>query len=405
MARTTSSIAPITLPSPDERRPLLLQRRDAKMARSPHAYVRGNTAQYYDWLHSMAGQRLPRGPAIWICGDCHVGNLGPLAAPSGEVLLQLRDFDQTTIGNPAHDLIRLGLSLATAARGSSLPGVVTAHMLEHMLRGYRHAFEAGRQVDDAKPAVVKAVLRSAQQRSWKMLARERAIDSNHSIPLGKNFWPLSKAERAAIDDLLARVDIHQVLGSDADTVSHGKVKLLDAAYWVKGCSSLGLLRYAVLVEAGGRHCLLDIKEAIAATSPRYPRASMPRDNAKRVVQGAQKLSPALGERMIATRFMEHGVFVRQLMPQDLKLEIDELNIADASHTASYLAWIVGQSHAAQMNDDAQAGWLHELSGTTDWLWNSIVHLVASHEAGYLEHCRRTMSTFGVSSKNWTRALL
>jgi uncharacterized protein (DUF2252 family) len=27
-------------------------------------------------------------------------------------LIQIRDLDQTVIGNPAHDLIRLGLSLA-----------------------------------------------------------------------------------------------------------------------------------------------------------------------------------------------------------------------------------------------------------------------------------------------------
>jgi uncharacterized protein (DUF2252 family) len=32
-------------------------------------------------------------------------------------------MDQTVIGNPARDLIRLGLSLATAARGSDLPGI------------------------------------------------------------------------------------------------------------------------------------------------------------------------------------------------------------------------------------------------------------------------------------------
>jgi uncharacterized protein (DUF2252 family) len=39
----------------------------------------------------------------------------------------------TVIGNPAHDLIRLGLSLASAARGSDLPGVAIARILEELI--------------------------------------------------------------------------------------------------------------------------------------------------------------------------------------------------------------------------------------------------------------------------------
>src|SRR5471032_3187298 len=77
---------------------------------------------------------------VWICGDCHVGNLGPIANPKGRTEIQIRDLDQTVIGNPAHDLVRLGLSLASAARGSDLPGVVTAQMIEQMVMGYEDAF-------------------------------------------------------------------------------------------------------------------------------------------------------------------------------------------------------------------------------------------------------------------------
>lgn len=73
------------------------------------------------------------------CGDCHVGNLGPLADTKGHVLAQIRDLDQTVIGNPAHDLVRLGLSLASAARGSDLPGVTTARILEKVVAGYQAA--------------------------------------------------------------------------------------------------------------------------------------------------------------------------------------------------------------------------------------------------------------------------
>ena len=77
------------------------------MARSAHAYVRGNTQQFYEWLESTAGKLISAGPAVWVCGDCHVGNIGPVANVKGRVEMAIRDLDQTVIGNPAHDLVRL----------------------------------------------------------------------------------------------------------------------------------------------------------------------------------------------------------------------------------------------------------------------------------------------------------
>lgn len=126
-------------PLPNDRQGILTYTRNQKMSRSAHAYVRGNTAKFYEWLDSQTGHELPDGPAIWICGDCHVGNLGPVANAKGQIEIQIRDLDQTVIGNPAHDLIRLGLSLATAARGSDLPGIITAQMMEELMAGYEHA--------------------------------------------------------------------------------------------------------------------------------------------------------------------------------------------------------------------------------------------------------------------------
>lgn len=55
------------------RQALLTALRNAKMARSAQAYVRGNTAQFYEWLQASDSKALPEGPPIWICGDCHTG--------------------------------------------------------------------------------------------------------------------------------------------------------------------------------------------------------------------------------------------------------------------------------------------------------------------------------------------
>ncbi|PVZ20459.1 MULTISPECIES: DUF2252 family protein [unclassified Pseudomonas] len=386
-------------PRPDQRLAPLTHLRNLKMARSAHAYVRGSTVQFYEWLHSQPGRRLPQGPAVWICGDCHAGNLGPTGDLKGKIDIHIRDLDQTVIGNPAHDLVRLALSLATAARGSDLPGVITALMLEEMMRGYELAFEHNVEQEPERPAQVKAGMRSAVRRTWKHLAKERLEGGKPTIELGKHFWALAKDERSAIKALCKTPEIHALVTSLKGRSPDDEVELLDSAYWVKGCSSLGLRRYAVLLGVGDErdqdYCLLDVKQAIAAAAPRVPRARMPRDNGQRVVEGARQLSPGLGNRMVATRLLENSFFVRELLPQDMKLELDELTQHEAVAAAGYLAEVVGQAHARQMDMATRVAWMKELQGnrtrTLDapsWLWTSVVQLVGDHERAYLNHCRR-----------------
>ncbi|CAG9253918.1 hypothetical protein PCAR4_350157 [Paraburkholderia caribensis] len=191
------------VPRHARRQDVLTARRNVKMASSTHAYVRGNTIKFYDWLKEAEIRGLPEGPAIWICGDCHTGNLGPIANSQGKIEVQIRDLDQTVIGNPVHDLVRLGLSLATAARGSALLGITTINMIEALFEGYLQPFskETASQKPGERPEVVRVVMREAVRRTWKHLARERLDDMQPTIPCGNRFWPISQKERAEIESL------------------------------------------------------------------------------------------------------------------------------------------------------------------------------------------------------------
>ncbi len=389
----------------EERARVLEQRRVRKMAASAHAYVRGATESFYAWLAELGEGRLPDGPAVWICGDCHLGNLGPLADADGRVDVQIRDLDQTTVGNPAHDLVRLGLSLASAARGSDLPGVTTARMVEEMVDGYSLALRRPEDHEAApgdkavpEPDVVRSVRRRALGRRWRHLATERLEDVRPSIPLGERFWALTGEEREALAAVFTAPQVRElVLALNAR--DDGDVEMVDAAYWMKGCSSLGKLRYAALLEIGGgrrtKLALVDLKEACASVAPSAPGASMPDDPAERVVAGARALSPNLGDRMTAVRVLDRPLVLRELAPQDLKLEVDQFSRAEAVQAARYLAYVVGRAHARQMDEATRSAWRGELKRGHDadldapgWLWDSVVALAARHEAGYLEHCRR-----------------
>ena len=326
---------------PEDRSSVLTKSRNLKMARSAHAYVRGNTLKFYEWLDGLKVGTLPEGPLVWICGDCHVSNLGPVANSSGHLEIQIRDLDQTVIGNPAHDLIRLGLSLASAARGSDLPGVTTAKMLEQMMEGYEAAFQPDfhEDIDLIQPKSIRKTTKEAAASSWVTLANDRIENAKPTIPLGRRYWPISKAEQQNIGKLFKQEEMHGLATMLRSRDDNAEVTLVDAAYWMKGCSSLGRLRYAVLLEVVGRkthhpdYCLMDLKEAVVAAAPRAKRARMPADQATRVVEGARHLSPFLGQRMRAVSLMGKSVFVRELLPQDLKIEIEQISREEAINVA------------------------------------------------------------------------
>jgi uncharacterized protein (DUF2252 family) len=366
------------VPKTVEQRTLLLeQQRNLKMAQSAHAYVRGNTRLFYQWLAENSKAALPNGPPIWICGDCHLGNLGPVGSATGDVEM--------------------------AARGSDLPGVTTALMIEHVADSYAKALRPDDPHDEGEPPLPEAVhvvMRTAVARSWKHLARERLEDEKPTIPIGKRFWPLLKDEKEAVTELFKSPDIALLATMLKSRPDGSSVELVDAAYWVKGCSSLGRLRIAAVLaiapdgDTPSEYCLIDVKEAIGTLAPHQDSASMPKKNGARVVEGARHLSPYLGDRMASAQILNKDVFLRELLPQDLKLEIDRVSQTDAIEIASFLAGVLGKAHARQLGVSESARWRKEVvrkSKTLDapsWLWSSVVDLVAGHEAGYLEHCRR-----------------
>ena len=99
--------------------------------------------------------------------------------------------------------------------------------------------------------------------------------------------------------------------------------------------------------------------------------------------------------------MSKAVFLRELMPQDLKLEFDQLTCNQAVGIAEYLA----NSHARQMDASTRKSWRRELNRNRSksedaspiptrrspprpisWLRRAVVELIAVHETAYLEHC-------------------
>ena len=90
--------------------------------------------------------------------------------------------------------------------------------------------------------------------------------------------------------------------------------------------------------------------------------------------------------MAAADILGRSVFIRELLPQDMKVEIKKLPQEEAGKVAHYRGMVVGNAHARQMDREVRKQWKKDLQRnraktleTPSWLWSSIVELVASHE--------------------------
>jgi uncharacterized protein (DUF2252 family) len=99
--------------------------------------------------------------------------------------------------------------------------------------------------------------------------------------------------------------------------------------------------------------------------------------------------------MLPVRLLGKPVVMRELAPQNLKLDVDQSSREEAVRAAHYLAYVVGKAHGRQIDEAARSSWRNEVLRGTDrgeqapsWLWSGVVELAGRHEVGYLRHCRR-----------------
>ncbi len=76
---------------------------------------------------------------VWMQGDMHTENLGSFANRRGEVVYDLNDFDESTVGDFQYDLWRMAVSVILSARDGKL---VTTEMDEKALvRSYLDGYD------------------------------------------------------------------------------------------------------------------------------------------------------------------------------------------------------------------------------------------------------------------------
>ncbi len=111
----------------------LIPLRMGRMAASPFAFLRGSACVMASDLSTLPISGIP----VVMDGDAHINNFGMYGTPQREVVFDLNDFDEATIGPWEWDLKRLVASVNVAGRQNGLNRRERAAAVRRGVEGYR----------------------------------------------------------------------------------------------------------------------------------------------------------------------------------------------------------------------------------------------------------------------------
>lgn len=389
----------------------LLPLRHARMAASPFGFFRGAAAVMAADLARAPNMGLP----VVICGDAHVNNVGLYGTSQGDVVLDINDFDEVTIGPWEWDLKRLTASVNVLARENGLDRDDRRRAVMLCVAGYRanldrihtmgvldlwslHAV-VGRGVD---PKVLKALSPAIgkmlpKAREILLRAAEKARRANNTNLLSKvadrgvsGGWRF-KTEPPILTgvDAATREKVTDALNRYWNTLPIERRWMLhhyhvaDVAHRVVGVGSVGTRAYLAMLfgNSDADPLFLQVKEAVEpAHAPYLP--PLPPDyhhNGHRVVVGQSVLQASHDSLLGYTDIDGRQFYVRQMRNMKAAIPLEGLS-GDIFNVFAFLfGWLLARAHArsgdaavilgycgkSETLDDAFADWAEAYGDQTE----------------------------------------
>jgi uncharacterized protein (DUF2252 family) len=279
-----------------KRDPERLSRKYAVMRHDPFSFLRGTCPLFYARL--PAPKVLAKAPPTWVCGDLHLENMGSYKGDNRLVYFDLNDFDEAALAPCTWELIRLLSSVHIAADSLQLSTEQADRLCGHFLSSYVAALRLGkaRWIErDTATGMVGDLLGGLRGRLRPPFLDSRTERKGRLRKLridGKRALAVTDKQREKVTALIKRI------GAKEDNPAFYRV--LDVARRIAGTGSLGIERYAILVEGKGSpdgNYLLDLKQAIPSSLVPHLSIAQPAwsSEAERVVtvqRRMQAISPA-----------------------------------------------------------------------------------------------------------------
>jgi uncharacterized protein (DUF2252 family) len=296
-----------------------------KMRASPFMFLRGTCHLFYARLPNEPLFR--RAPRVWSCGDLHLENFGSYKGDNRLVYFDINDFDEAALAPATWDLVRLLSSVLVAADTLHATQAQALRLCKTFTQAYIDALTSGkaRWVErETAEGLVGQLLESLKARSRvEFLDRRTDCKRRHRTIRCDGRHALSVSERQ-------RADATDLINEFASEQPHcAFFKVLNVARRIAGTGSLGVERYAVLVEGKGSpdgNYLLDLKQALpsslqpgATGQPPWP------SQAHRVVALQRRMQAASMAFLHPILKEERSYILRGLQPSEDRVTLDASN--------------------------------------------------------------------------------
>lgn len=331
----------------------LIPLRMGRMAESPFAFLRGACAV-------MAGDlaRTPiSGPQVVIDGDAHINNFGMYGTPQRDVVIDINDFDEATLGPWEWDLKRLVASVNVAGRENGLDADERHSAVLRCVGGYSL---------NTQRLMKLGILETWSLFAYADLDRNEAALKSVGIEVGNKFRAVAKkvfakAQRTSSATLLEKVARRQADGgwrfveeppilTSLDETTKQKViaslteygetlspeyrfmlhrySVADVCHRVVGVGSVGTRAYLVLLfgNGDGDPLFLQVKEAVVPAHAPYlpPLPARIHHEGSRVIR-TQRMLQSLGDPLLGyTTIDGRHYFVRQMKNLKASMPIEFL---------------------------------------------------------------------------------
>lgn len=214
------------------------------MRGSALAFLRGSCHLFY--ARMAVEVELPASPLGWICGDLHLENFGSYQGDNRLVYFDVSDFDEAALAPACWDLLRWLVSLEIAAEALEVGAASRRELIDRAVTAYASALATGRigwvDRDQAEGEVGALLAGLRERRRPEFIAQRTELHKGQRLLRcdGKRALPASEAACAAVTRCI-----------DAFAASQPRpafFRVLDVARRIAGTGSLGLERYAVLVQ-------------------------------------------------------------------------------------------------------------------------------------------------------------
>ena len=324
------------------------------MAASPFGFFRGAVPLMAADLASLP----TTGVTVQICGDAHVRNLGAFASPTGAVVFDINDFDETMAGPWEWDVKRLAASLVLSGREAGQSDGACKEAVKSFVAEYRKSVHrcseltvlelARYTVHRHREAGPLPELLAKAERATPEQTLEKLTKSRDGVRRFKEEKPL----QTAVSDSIRR-DVLTALKSYYDTLSQDRRHFLeryrpvDVAFKVVGTGSIGTRDYVILHFGNGSEdpLFLQMKEEPPSAYTQYLKAQVPRNQGERVVQG-QRLMQAQSDIFLGWTTMDRRDYlVRQLADHKATIDTGDLKGSGLTEYAKMCGEVLGKGHA------------------------------------------------------------